>query len=99
MTISAVQDIKFWYCSKGTSNKIWGHFLHGDQHWVFWGAVGANWTFKNHGVITSFEIDKLARSKENKNYIKVDSTYVNNLDPLWETRFEERFVFFSLAWG
>ena len=96
---SIPNNIKFWHCFKDNSNKIWGHFTNGDQSWVFWGAVGANWTFKNHGPDAGWDIAKLALSKENKSYLEVDLDYINTLDPLWESRFVERFVFFSLGWG
>ena len=97
--INDLQDIKVWHCNKDTSNKVWGHFKNGNQHWVFWGAVGANWTFKNHGPTGWFDIARLANQKERKDYFPVDLAYLNNLDPFWQERFNERFVYFCLTFS
>jgi hypothetical protein len=88
--------------TEGTSDKIWGYFLRPtpedttrpfwmrprkDQGWnccIFWGRRGKAMQFK--ADTTGHELDKLARSKIKKGYLKIDEAKLLNI---WPTFIEE----------
>jgi hypothetical protein len=100
MILDSVTQLTIYHNNSGNHNKVWGYFNHGDHLWAFWGGVGKAWSFKYHGVdlpwIRASVID-LSHAKFKKGYSEIHGLdFLDQLDPGWRDRFNERFTYFLL---
>jgi hypothetical protein len=81
-----------------SADKIWG-VVSAQGEWItFWGSRTKKLQFKKgDDYAGGTTLDKMIRSKENKNYLSTTIEALNALDPEFETRFEEDLIHCMLA--